>query len=123
MKKVLLELPKWLAPPAGHGVRDMIVLFCLAQAVLRLIPGMNISVVAILPSQVYGALMLLLGVALSLTSSCVRRSRRLGQLVAALTSVLWLVLALDVTTASWGSMATSFIIALAAANEVRANEC
>lgn len=109
--------------PSGRAARDILAAFCLLQGAVRLLPLKGwLQAVNLLPSWLYGLLMLFCAVGLLVTSDSCQRVRWPGRLVAAVTAGLWLLLAMDVWGA-WASCGAAFILAGVALNEVRADEC
>ena len=116
-----LRVKKWLAPPRGSGVRDLIAFFCLMQGT-RVLPFVLGKPVNLLPSEVYGVFMLVLGAGLLISRRCVRRASYVGRGLAILAACLWLLLAFDVRGA-WLSVGMATLIAIACVNEARYREC
>lgn len=110
-----------LQPSRSDGVRDFIALCCAVQG-LRLLPHITAQPVNILPSELYGALMLLMSLALLSTRGCIKRASYVGRIIAILVACFWLLLAFDVWEANI-SMALSIVFALEIANEARFRDC
>lgn len=114
---------RWTRPPRGRAARDIVALFALLQAAVRIPPlEGRLQAVNLLPSWLYGLLMLVCAVGLLATGDRCRRVRWPGRLVAALAAGLWLLLALDIWGA-WLSCGAAVILACVAFNEVRVDEC
>jgi hypothetical protein len=112
----------------GRGARDVIGALCLVQGALRLgalvihFPASPFQPVNIIPSWLYGALMLVLGGALFATGGLRFRLRWPGQTVATLVAGLWLLMALDVFQVSLMSAVFALTYAAFAVREVTTYE-
>jgi hypothetical protein len=116
------KLATWLRPSRGRGVRDIVMLLSFIQAGVRILDGAGMQPVNILPSPVYGWLMLAVGLALAWTGRDCRRGSYAGRLAALAAGGLWLLLATDI----WGagaSFGNALLIALAAGNEAHYRDC
>lgn len=123
MREIWRSVVTLIHAPRGRAARDILAAFGLLQAVVRLLPlEGQLQPVNLLPSWLYGLLMLAGAVALLVTSDSAQRTRWPGRLVAALAAGLWLLLALDIWGA-WLSCGAAVILACVAFNEVRADEC
>lgn len=106
-------------------VRHMIGLFSVAHGILRLLPETPslgptiIQPVNLLPSWLYGMLMLSLGLILLLVQTTELHGYLIVHVAAALAAAGWLLLALDVFPLSWASAVNAVIIAMGAVSEVR----
>lgn len=109
-------------------VRHMVALFSIAHGVLRLLPpapslgATIIHPVSILPSWVYGTVMLTLGLILLLVQENEPRGFLIVHVASAVAAAGWLLLAFDVFSTSWASGVNAAIIAFGAASEVRIRE-
>lgn len=108
-------------PSRSDGVRDFIALCCAVQG-LRMLPHITAQPVNILPSELYGALMFLMSLALLATRGCTKRASYMGRVIAILVACLWLLLAFDAWNAVL-SAAMSIVFALEIANEARFRDC
>jgi hypothetical protein len=118
----LYQLTAWLQPSRGRGVRDLVALTCVVQAWTRILGGTMLQPVNILPSALYGWLMLAAGIGLLTTGAWCQRGGYLARGAALYASALWFLLATDV----WGagaSFGTALLFALAIGNEVRYRGC
>lgn len=123
MREIWRSVVTLVHAPRGRAARDIVALFALLQAAVRIPPlEGRLQAVNLLPSWLYGLLMLVCAVGLLATGDRCRRVRWPGRLVAALAAGLWLLLAMDVWGA-WASCGAAFILAGVALNEVRADEC
>jgi len=123
MREIWRSVVTLVHAPRGRAARDILAAFGLLQAVVRLLPlEGQLQPVNLLPSWLYGLLMLAGAVALLVTSDSCQRTRWAGRLVAAAVAGLWLLLALDIWGA-WLSCGAAVILAGVAFNEVRADEC
>lgn len=123
MREIWRSVVTLVHAPRGRAARDILAAFGLLQAVVRLLPlEGQLQPVNLLPSWLYGLLMLAGAVALLVTSDSCQRTRWAGRLVAVAVAGLWLLLALDIWGA-WLSCGAAVILAGVAFNEVRADEC
>lgn len=103
--------------------RLILILFCLIQAIGRLVHIGQVASINVLSSDWYAILMLVAVVGLSATTfSCRARASYIGRLVAVYALGLWLLLAFDVLSAPISS-ANAFLIALIAGHEVFYRAC
>lgn len=121
-KIVLLRLFSWTQPSAGRAARDVVMLACFIQAAVRIFDGTGLQPVNFLPSQVYGWLMLLAGLALCYTAMWCQRGGYAGRISALCACALWLLLAADLHGA-WASFGNALLFALIAGNEIRYRAC
>lgn len=112
------RIARFLAPPCGNGARDVLLLVMLAQGIGRIITGASATPINFLPSRAYGALLVLVALALLATRNA-QRLRLVGRAAAAAAFFLWVVLALDVLGA-WVTLAGVLVYVFVSFNELRA---
>lgn len=84
MREIWRSVVTLVHAPRGRAARDILAAFGLLQAVVRLLPlEGQLQPVNLLPSWLYGLLMLAGAVALLVTSDSCQRTRWAGRLVAA----------------------------------------
>jgi hypothetical protein len=107
--------------PYGTSARILIGFYMMTQGMARVIFSSSLlGGVNIFPGRVYGAMMVLGGLALLLTTPARFRYKWIGRIVAISCAAIWMLLIAQ-AWGSWISISGAIIFTLALVNEVRAN--